>query len=169
MIETIRAVKPYRRLEWVGRWPILSDVITLTGHQLRRIVRSGGCLLIALLVLAGALAGSSGRDAQVCVCTAGITIEHAGEACCDEGDDGDSGHAQVRAPCTACHFIPMPDSAAVSSQALAAPVIAVPEPARIPVAIIVWPAVASAPLRFDQRHPPPQGHLRLLRTVVITC
>ncbi len=144
-------------------------MITLTGHQLRRIGRAAAGLVIALLVLAGALAGSSGRDAQVCVCTAGITIEHAGEACCDEVDGEDADHAQVRVACTACHFIPMPDSMAMSSQALLAPAVALPEPARIAVGSIVWPTVASSPLRPDQRHPPPQRHLRLLRTVVITC
>lgn len=129
-------------------------------------------VIVAVAMVAQLIAGAVGRDTRLCVCSSGVTIESQGDACCAGETGFQKADPAVAAPygCTDCHLIPLPDgSAAMLTAVPTAPPSADHAQTLPPVAIIVRLPAIDRPHRSDLERPPPNQHLRFLRSVVITC
>lgn len=129
-------------------------------------------------IIAQMVAGIAGPSGGICVCSTSITIERAGLGCGPEladtsrSDDRYAGLLVVgEHGCTDCHLISLPDTAYLPmASAPAHPVAVVLPTFRTLVASIVWPPPPALRAWSQDRQRAPSGqHLRLLRTVVMTC
>lgn len=137
-------------------------------------IRRAVLMTVALFViLAQMVSGIAGPDAQVCLCSTCVTIEHPGEGCGPGSTDGSPSGLVVigNAACTDCYLIPLPSTAySPASSAPTHPTAADIPATRTMLGLVSWPSPRTTrPQRHDRLRIQPGLHLGHLRTVVLTC
>lgn len=149
----------------LSQTPVESLITTIRvgfGLSVLRRAVTGAAIVLALLAQ---LIVGAGRDAQVCVCSSGISIEAQQTPCCAE-------ELQItvdESVCRDCHLLPLPD-----------PVLAMAQPQAslaVPALTQAWSLAvilerSSPPMLTSTRQrerPPAAFHLRRLRSVLLTC
>ncbi|MEK7412544.1 MAG: hypothetical protein AAB263_04405 [Planctomycetota bacterium] len=134
-----------------------------------RLMRHGMTwVLVAVFLLAQVVAGISGPDTHLCICSVEVSLEQQNDSCCSETTaTADGGSTQVVvAGCSHCLLIPLPDPAPTT---LPIGFLAVVPASPVPVAMLSWPPIAVPSRHRDQERSPPHLHLRHLRSIVLTC
>lgn len=128
-----------------------------------RFRRAATWITVAIAILVHLAAGVAGSNAQLCICSSGVTIEQQGSGCC-----GQPAEAEPDGGCTDCHLIPLPDATAAGISLPPSCAAAAVLPERIIVATLVWPSPPDQRTARRRGHPPDPWP-RLLRSVVLTC
>jgi hypothetical protein len=137
-------------------------------------IRRAVIMLVAIVaILAQVAAGVAGPGSRLCVCSTCIVVEGQGDDCSPHSATASSASRLVLVGgngCDGCHLIPLPDTAySPSSSAPAAPS-AMALPVAQVVDVLTWPPCPATPLmRHERQRIPSSQHLRVLRSVVMTC